>query len=123
MPFLWLNSVQRGTQAVQFGFAEVVNSPGASLPHGPERVRRFEQEARAAAALNHPKILAIFQMGNYQGALSLVSELLEGATLRPLSREKLPNGPTAQNTTQNTVYVRKFPSADLLSHWWGRMHD
>src|SRR6202049_3115064 len=48
----------------------------------PDRLRRFEQEARAAAALNHPNILAVFQLGTYQGAPYLVSELLEGCTLR-----------------------------------------
>ena len=48
----------------------------------PERLRRFEQEARAAAALNHPNILAVHQMGEYEGAPYLVSELLEGETLR-----------------------------------------
>jgi len=47
-----------------------------------ERLRRFEQEARTAAALNHPNILAVFQMGTYEGAPYLVSELLEGETLR-----------------------------------------
>jgi eukaryotic-like serine/threonine-protein kinase len=47
-----------------------------------ERLRRFEQEARAAAALNHPNILAVFQMGTYEGTPYLVSELLEGETLR-----------------------------------------
>jgi serine/threonine protein kinase len=46
------------------------------------RLRRFELEARAAAALNHPNILAVFQMGTYEGAPYLVSELLEGETLR-----------------------------------------
>jgi serine/threonine-protein kinase len=46
------------------------------------RLRRFEQEARAAAALNHPNILAVHQMGTYEGAPYLVSELLEGETLR-----------------------------------------
>ena len=47
-----------------------------------ERLRRFEQEARAAAALSHPNILAVFQMGTYEGAPYLVLELLEGETLR-----------------------------------------
>ncbi len=47
-----------------------------------DRLRRFEQEARAAAALNHPNILAVFQMGKYEGTPYLVSELLEGETLR-----------------------------------------
>jgi eukaryotic-like serine/threonine-protein kinase len=55
-----------------------------------DRLRRFEQEARAAAALNHPNILAVFQMGTFEGAPYLVSELLEGETLRePLRRGKL----------------------------------
>src|SRR5499425_1329122 len=54
----------------------------AFLSRDPERLRRFEQEARAAAALNHPNILAVYQMGTYDGAPYLVCELLEGSTLR-----------------------------------------
>ena len=46
-----------------------------------DRLRRFEQEARAAAALSHPNILAVYQMGAHQGAPYLVSELLEGKPL------------------------------------------
>lgn len=49
-----------------------------------EVLRRFQQEAQAAAALNNPNILAVFQMGSFNGAPYLVSELLEGSTLRPL---------------------------------------
>lgn len=52
------------------------------LSRDPDRLRRFEQEARAAAALNHPNILAVYQMGTHDGAPYLVSELLEGSTLR-----------------------------------------
>jgi eukaryotic-like serine/threonine-protein kinase len=48
----------------------------------PNRLRRFEQEARAAGALSHPNILAVHQMGEHEGAPFLVSELLEGETLR-----------------------------------------
>jgi serine/threonine protein kinase len=52
------------------------------LSRDPDRLRRFEQEARAAAALNHPNILAVYQLGTHEGAPYLVSELLEGSTLR-----------------------------------------
>ena len=48
----------------------------------PERLRRFEQEARATAALNHPNILAVFDIGSQDNSPYIVSELLEGETLR-----------------------------------------
>jgi eukaryotic-like serine/threonine-protein kinase len=47
-----------------------------------ERLARFEQEARAVAALNHPNILSVFDIGEERGTRYLVSELLEGETLR-----------------------------------------
>src|ERR1035438_2228658 len=46
-----------------------------------DRLLRFEQEARSAASLNHPNILAVYQMGTYAGVPYLVTELLEGKTL------------------------------------------
>jgi serine/threonine protein kinase/WD40 repeat protein len=52
----------------------------------PDRLRRFEQEAQAAAALNHPNILAVHRFGVFEGAPYLVSELLEGTTLREVLR-------------------------------------
>src|ERR1700747_1187784 len=57
----------------------------------PERLRRFEQEALATAALNHPNILAVFDIGTSEGSPYVVSELLEGETLR----ERLRNGSIA----------------------------
>src|SRR5438094_1017207 len=47
-----------------------------------ERLRRFEQEAQATSALNHPNILAVYDVGTHDGAPYVVSELLEGETLR-----------------------------------------
>src|SRR5579872_796416 len=47
-----------------------------------ERLRRFEQEARATAALNHPNILAVFDIGSQDNSPYIVSELLDGETLR-----------------------------------------
>jgi serine/threonine protein kinase len=48
----------------------------------PDRLRRFEQEARAVAALNHPNILAVHDVGSEAGAPYVVFELLQGQTLR-----------------------------------------
>lgn len=48
----------------------------------PDRLRRFEQEARASSALNHPNILSIYDVGQHDGSPYVVSELLEGETLR-----------------------------------------
>jgi len=57
----------------------------------PEQRRRFEQEVRAAAALDHPGILAVHDVGDHEGRPYLVAELLEGATLRErLAEGKIP---------------------------------
>ena len=53
-----------------------------SFSSDPDRLRRFEQEARAVAALNHPNILAIHDIGEQQGIHYIVSEFLEGRSLR-----------------------------------------
>jgi serine/threonine protein kinase/Tol biopolymer transport system component len=54
----------------------------ASFAADPERLRRFEQEAKAAGSLNHPNIMAVYDAGSHDGAPYVVSELLEGETLR-----------------------------------------
>src|ERR1700674_1285430 len=60
-----------------------------ALARDADRLRRFEQEARTIAALSHPNILGIHDTGAHDGAPFLVSELLEGQTLR----ERLEGGP------------------------------
>jgi len=56
-----------------------------------DRLRRFEQEAQAAAALNHPNILSVHRFDTFEGAPYLVSELLDGSTLgQLLARGPLP---------------------------------
>jgi eukaryotic-like serine/threonine-protein kinase len=47
-----------------------------------DRLRRFEQEARAAGRLSHPNVLTVHDVGRHEGAPYVVSELLEGETLR-----------------------------------------
>ena len=61
----------------------------AAFASDAERLMRFQQEARVLSALNHPSLLAIFDVGNQNSAYYLVCELLEGETLR----ERLNAGP------------------------------
>src|SRR5205814_973686 len=56
-----------------------------------ERLQRFEQEARATGMLNHPNLLTIYDVGHDAGGAYIVSELLEGETLR----DRLARGPLA----------------------------
>ncbi len=54
----------------------------ASFTNDPDRLRRFEQEARAVAALSHANIVSVFDVGEANGIHYIVSELLEGESLR-----------------------------------------
>src|SRR5215831_6895500 len=54
----------------------------ASVSADSDRLRRFEQEARAAGILSHPNITAVYDIGSHEGAPYVVQELLEGETLR-----------------------------------------
>src|SRR5262249_57528587 len=63
-----------------------------------DRLRRFEQEAKTLAALNHPNILTIHDAGVQDGAPYLVSELLEGRTLREEMNPDRPGLPLPKAT-------------------------
>ena len=73
-----------------------------------KHLRRFEQEARAAGALNHPNVLAVHDVGTHEGAPYVVSELLEGHTLKA----RLEGGPLS---------VRKAASTRPAKATWTRM--
>src|ERR1700730_3094663 len=81
-----------------------------------DRLRRFEQEARAAAALNHPNILSIHQLGVHDGAPYLVSELLEGETLR----SRLEQGALPASTAVD--YTLQLVSGLAAAHERGIVH-
>ncbi|MFN0124585.1 MAG: protein kinase domain-containing protein, partial [Blastocatellia bacterium] len=59
----------------------------AQFTHDPDRVRRFEQEAQAVSALNHPNILTLFEIGEAEQQRFLVTEYIDGQTLRQRLRE------------------------------------
>ncbi len=59
----------------------------AQFTQDPDRVRRFEQEARAVSALNHPNIITIFEIGQSDGTHFIATEYVEGQTLRRRIRQ------------------------------------
>jgi serine/threonine protein kinase len=81
-----------------------------------DRLRRFEQEARAVAALNHPNILAIHDIGEYNGSPYLVSELLEGHSLRV----EMNNG--ALPTRRAVEYAAQIAQGLAAAHDKGIVH-
>ena len=88
----------------------------ASYSADPDRLRRFEQEARAAGRLNHPNVMAIYDIGTHEGAPYVVVELLEGATLR----EKLATG--AIPTRKAVDYALQIARGLGAAHEKGIVH-
>lgn len=81
-----------------------------------ERLRRFEKEAQTIGALNHPNILIIYDVGTYQGTPYLVSELLEGETLR----SRLNSGPLS--TRSMIDYAIQIAHGLAAAHEKGIVH-
>jgi Tol biopolymer transport system component len=93
----------------------------ASFSTDPDRLQRFAQESRAAAALNHPNILSIYDIGEAdigqdRGAPYVVSELLEGETLR----DRLRNGPLASRKAID--YAQQIARGLAAAHEKGIVH-
>lgn len=83
---------------------------------GSEQFLRFEQEARAAGALNHPNILAIYDVGTHEGLSYVVSELLEGETLRERTRSG------AIPLRKTIDYAQQIVSGLAAAHTKGIVH-
>lgn len=81
-----------------------------------DRLRRFEQEAKTLAALNHPNIMTVFDAGQHEDAPYLVSELLEGRTLR----EELAAG--ALSGRKATDYALQMAQGLAAAHGRGVVH-
>jgi serine/threonine protein kinase len=81
-----------------------------------DRLRRFEQEARATSALNHPNILTIYDIGTHEGAPFIVAELLEGEELRA----QLNDG--ALPVRQAIEYAQQIAAGLAAAHEKGVVH-
>src|SRR3989454_2466046 len=88
----------------------------ATFSQDAERLRRFEQEAQATSALNHPNILAVYDVGTHEGAPYVVSELLEGETLR----DRLSGG--GLTVRRAIEYARELASGLAAAHEKGIVH-
>jgi len=88
----------------------------AQFATDPDRLRRFESEARAASQLNHPNILTVFDVGTDNGQPYVVSERLEGETLR----ERLVRGPVAER--EAVEWARQVARGLAAAHGRGIVH-
>src|SRR6266571_5535584 len=87
-----------------------------SVAHDRERLERFQQEARILSALNHPNLMAIHDVGTQDGLHFLVSEFLEGQTLR----ERLGAGPLPQRRVNE--YGLQIAKGLAAAHEKGIVH-
>jgi Tol biopolymer transport system component len=81
-----------------------------------ERLRRFEQEARATSALNHPNILTVYDIGDHEGAPFIVAELLEGEVLSELIKQG------AIHSRKAVDYARQIAEGLAAAHAKGIVH-
>jgi len=88
----------------------------ADLTSDDQRLQRFQQEARAASALNHPNILTIFEIGEIAGQHFIATEFVEGVTIREL----LPPG--RLELTRVLDVTTQIASALVTAHAAGIVH-
>src|SRR5262249_7024689 len=88
----------------------------AAFAQDADRLRRFEQEARATSALNHPNILTIYDIGTDDGASYIVAELLEGEELRA----QLDDG--ALSVRKAIEYAQQIAAGLAAAHERGVVH-
>jgi serine/threonine protein kinase/Tol biopolymer transport system component len=86
------------------------------LSQDEDRLRRFEQEAKAAGTLSHPNILGVFDVGTHNGLTYLVAELLEGEELR----ERLNRGPMPQRKAID--FAQQIAAGLAAAHEKGIVH-
>jgi hypothetical protein len=110
-----MGEVYRATDT-RLGRDVAIKVLSSALTKDTDRLLRFEQEARTVATLNHPNILGIHDIGSYDGAPFLVSELLEGETLR----QKIEQGPIP--TRRTVEYALGIAKGLAAAHEKGIVH-
>src|SRR5512132_4042956 len=88
----------------------------ATFSSDADRLRRFEQEAQTAGGLNHPNITAVFDFGSHEGSPYIVTELLQGETLR----SRLAPGPISQRKALD--YAIQLAHGLAAAHEKGIVH-
>jgi eukaryotic-like serine/threonine-protein kinase len=88
-PYHVINQLGRGgmgevylAEDIRLGRKIALKMLPAAFTQNPDRVSRFEREAKAASALNHPNILTIYEIGQLEGVHFIATEFVEGVTLR-----------------------------------------
>ena len=110
-----MGEVYRATDT-RLGRDVAIKVLSAATASDPERRQRFEQEARAASALNHPNILTVYEVGDAEGTTYIATELVEGKTLRELlaAGEPLPTKRLLDVATQTADGLAKAHAAGII---------
>ena len=109
-----MGDVYRARDA-RLGRAVAVKVLTPDVANDPGRRQRFEQEARAASALNHPNILSVYDTGSQDGLVYIVSELIDGETLRDhLKRGALPQSRVLEIAGQVADALAAAHAADIV---------
>jgi len=87
----------------------------AALARDPDRIARFEREARAASALNHANIVSVFDIGRDNGTYWIASELVSGNTLRRMIEAGRTRTYRFPSNTNNQLRHRAPPGVDSRS--------
>jgi len=85
---------------VRLGRSMAIKVLPQSVSLDPDRLRRFETEARSASALNHPNIVTIYEIGSFDSVAYIAMELVEGSSLRTKMRGPLAVRPLLQIASQ-----------------------
>ena len=110
-----MGEVYRATDT-KLGRDVAIKVLSAATASDPDRRHRFEQEARAASALNHPNILTVYDIGEADGIVYIAMELVDGKTLRELvaSGEPLPTKKLLDLAVQIGDGLAKAHSAGIV---------